>query len=201
MSENNVNLVEDVNEVTQPVVKHKKKMNHTVHLALFLAVLGVICAGLLALVNMITTPFIEANLQKELEKTLEVIKVKEPTQLDVELIDGVEAVYEGIVNKGEVTEAPCYVIQTKVKNNYTTVTTLIVINKDNGSIITVKPIGSGLTTHNKDADLIASDFGVIGATSSDYLSKFQPVADATVSSGSISEGIKLAYEQLKGMGA
>lgn len=162
-------------------------------LAIFLAVLGIICSGLLALVNSITSPIIEKQKQAELEKTLEVIKVKNPVTLtDVELVDGVDVIYSGTVEGVE-----CYVFQTTIKNSYKTITTLFVVSKSDKKIIEVAPtVGDGLSTHNMDSALLESNFGLIGSSSSDYKANFVPVAGASRSSDSIIWGADKVFEQL-----
>lgn len=165
-------------------------------LALFLTVLGIICAGLLALVNSLTSPVIEKNKQKELEETLKVINVQSPTELtDIELVENMDAVYTGTVDGVE-----CYVFQTTVKSTFKTITTLFVVSKSDKKIINVATtVGDGLTTHNMDKEMLESKFGLIGSTSANYSSNFAPVAGATISSNSIIWGADALFEQLKGL--
>ena len=108
----------------------KADIKRILFLSLFLAVLGLVCAGMLAVVNHITEPIIQDNKRKELEKQLEVINIKDPTEVECELIKGVDAVYSGIYNKGEKDETECYVFQVTVKNDYTSITTIIAIGKE-----------------------------------------------------------------------
>lgn len=180
------------------MAEQKKKMPHVLHLTLFLFVLGVICAGLLSLVNQITKPVIEANVQKELEATLASVNVTEPKLLEeVTLVAGVDKVYQGKVDG----TTECYVFQVTVKNSYTTITTLVVIGKTDALVKAVATVSGtpSYTTHGKDSGFINNNFGLIGAGSTNYQDQFKGVASATVSSSSILEAVKLSYQQMKGL--
>lgn len=192
----NTNTVEEVSEEEKAKNKIVNVSNKDIiKLAVFLTVLGIICAGLLALVNSVTAPIIEKNKSKELEKTLEVINVKNPVVLDdVVLLEGVDQVYEGTINGTD-----CYVFQTTIKNSYTTITTLFVVSKSDKKIVEVAPIGANLTTHSFDKDILESNFGLIGTNSTNFESSFEVVAGASRSSDSIINGAKLVFEQLIGM--
>ena len=57
-----------------------KKLPYPLYLALFLGVLGIIAAGLLAGINILTAPAIKANEKKKLAEQLKVIEVESPTE-------------------------------------------------------------------------------------------------------------------------
>lgn len=187
---------EEVKTEEQKEEKKSGSSKEIFKLTLFLTVLGVICALLLAIVNSVTAPRIEALKQKELEETLAVINVKNPTEItNVEFVEGVDAVYTGSVNNAE-----CYVFQTTFKSSYSTmVTTLIVINKADKKVVAVKTVGTGLTTHNMDNALLSSDFSLVGSTDANYKANFTPAAGASASSTCVLQGIEAAYTQLKGL--
>ena len=175
----------------------KSDIKRILFLSLFLAVLGLVCAGMLAVVNHITEPIIQDNKRKELEKQLEVINIKDPTEVECKLIKGVDAVYSGIYNKGEKDETECYVFQVTVKNDYTSITTIIAIGKEKGKIVALAPLSGdpSYTTHGKNDSFVMNNFGLIGSGSNNINSSFESVAGATKSSESIKNAAKLAYEQ------
>ena len=175
----------------------KADIKRILFLSLFLAVLGLVCAGMLAVVNHITEPIIQDNKRKELEKQLEVINIKDPTEVECELIKGVDAVYSGIYNKGEKDETECYVFQVTIKNDYTSITTIIAIGKEKGKIVALAPLSGdpSYTTHGKNDNFVMNNFGLIGSGSNNINSSFEAVAGATKSSESIKNAAKLAYEQ------
>lgn len=176
----------------------KKRMPDILKLTIFLAVLGLICAGLLAGMNKITAPIIEKNKQKELEATLAAVGVKNPVLVnDAQLVNGVKAIYEG-----QIDNADCYVFEISVANQYTNITTLIVIGKTDQAIKALSPVAGtpSFTTHGLDKAFNGNDFGVIGSNQNTYKSAFITVSGATVSSGSISKALELAYEQLGKVG-
>lgn len=177
-------------------MSEKKKMPHILHLVIFLTILGVICAGILALVNNITAPIIEGNLQEELESSLNTIGVKEAKevtdQYENNLVDGVEKIFEG-----KLEGTMCYVFQVSNKNSFTTITTLVVLAKDSGVILKVNPLSGtpSFSTHGKDDAILNHDFGVNGRNENDFETYFNAVSGATVSSGSIKASISIAYAQ------
>ena len=166
---------------------------HPVYMICFLAILGVICAGLLSGVNAITAPIIKENKFAAVNKTLEAIKVLEGEVVEgVDLVDGVESIYAG---QFEGTTA-CYAFVVNVKNNFTEFQVLVALSKD-GKILAISPAqGSTLTTHGKDSAFAGNTFGIIGS-GSDFASKFEVVAGASVTSGSFEEAVKIAFKQLK----
>lgn len=185
-------------EVAETVKAPKKGMPDILKLTLFLAVLGLICAGLLAGMNRLTAPIIEKNKQKELETTLAAVGVKNPVLVvDIELVGGVRAIYEGQINN-----ADCYVFEVSVTNQYTTITTLVVIGKSDRIIKALSPVAGtpSFTTHGLDGSFSGNNFGVVGANQSNYQSAFENISGATVSSGSISRAVALAYEQFGKVG-
>ena len=175
----------------------KSDVKRILSLSLFLAILGLICAGILAIVNNITSPIIEQNKIKELEKQLSVINIKDPKVVECDLIKGVDAVYSGIYNKGLSDENECYIFQVTVKNDYTSITTIIAISKTNGKIIALSPLSGdpSYTTHGKNNDFKGNDFGLVGSNNNGINSAFENVAGATKSSESIKKAAKLAFEQ------
>ncbi len=175
-------------------MSEKKKMPHILHLVIFLSILGIVCAGLLAIINNITAKYIEENKYKELVSTFEAIGVSSPKELTNQtLVDGVEKIY-----LAKMDDADCYVFQVKSKNSFTTIDTLVVINKETEVILAVRPISGtpSFTTHGKDGSIQNHDYNVKGSTSSTYEEYFSAVSGATISSGSIKNSIRLAYEQL-----
>ena len=175
----------------------KSDVKRILSLSLFLAVLGLVCAGLLACINHITAPIIEENRMKELEKQLEIINIKEPTIVDCELVKGVDAVYTGVYNKGLSDETECYVIQVTVKNDYTQITSVVAISRSSGKIVALAPFSGdpSFTTHGKNGAFENNDFGLVGSGSSSINTAFENVAGATKSSESIKTAAKLAFEQ------
>lgn len=176
-------------------MSEKKKMPHILHLVIFLFVLGLICAGLLALVNNITAPFIEKNKENDLENTFSQINVKNPVELKNQtLIDGVEKIYLGKIDDEE-----CYVFQINSKNNFTTITTLVVISKRSNLILALQPMSGtpSFTTHGKDDAIANNDYNVVGRGENNYNDYFNSVSGATISSSSIKNSIRIAFEQLK----
>lgn len=164
-----------------------KKMPRILYLALFLLILGVISGGLLALVNSITSSVIEENAQKELEKTLELVNVKNPTDITSTIIleGGVKNIYEATFN-----DDSCYVYNVTNSNKYTTVNVLIVISKTDGKILNINVSGTpSITTHGFDSNFI-NDLNVIGKTNSDSLIV---VSGASVSRNSIKACIDDAF--------
>lgn len=143
-----------------------KKMPRILYLAIFLLILGVISGGLLAFVNSITSSVIEENAKKELEKTLEMANVKNPTDItnDVILEDGVKNVYKATFN-----DELCYVYNVVNANKYTTVNVLVVISGNDGRILNLSVSGSpSITTHGFDSSF-SGDLNLIGSTNSDSL--------------------------------
>jgi len=61
-----------------------KKLPYPLYLALFLGVLGIIAAGLLAGINILTAPAIKANEEKKLAEQFKVIEVESPKILENE---------------------------------------------------------------------------------------------------------------------
>ena len=180
------------------MAKTKKQMPHILKLSLFLFILGFICAGLLAGVNYLTAPVIEQNKIEEVQKALEEVGLKNAKDVtsNVTLVNGVESIYEGVNDKGEV----CYAFNTLIKNQFTSVTTMVVINLGTKAIENIKVMDTtSITTlgPGKDKEFINSDFGVIGKNESEIESSFVGISGATVSTGSVRKAIKASYEQLK----
>lgn len=175
-----------------------KKLPYPIYLALFLSILGLLSAGILAGVNILTTPVKLANEKKELEKTLAEVEVTNPELLEVELVSGISAAYKGIKNSKN-----CYVFSAENKNNFVTVKVLVVIEAENGKIMDLV-IFSGATSHSMDSEFINNKFGLIGETTT---SKINPdekngiVSGATVSSASVKKAIDasiIQYNLVKG---
>lgn len=164
-----------------------KKMPRILYLALFLLALGVIAGGLLSFVNSITAPVIEENATKELEKTLEAVNVKNPTDITskVKLVGGVKTVYSG-----ECDGKKCYVYNVSNTNKYTTVNVLVVISSENGRILNINVSGTpSITTHGFDSSFVG-DLNVIGSTNSNNL---KTVTGATFSRDSIKKCLDDAF--------
>ncbi len=164
-----------------------KKMPRILYLALFLLILGVISGGLLAVVNSITSSVIEENAQKELEKTLEKVNVKNPKDITeaVELRDGVKNVYKATFD-----DEICYVYNVTNANKYTTVNVLVVISESTGKILNLSVSGSpSITTHGLDSNF-TGDLNLIGSNNSDSLIS---VSGATFSRNSIKVCIDNAF--------
>lgn len=184
-------------------MSEKKKMPHILHLVLFLSVLGVICAGLLAAVNELTAKRIEENIKAELDSSFSqmgVVSPKERVLSGNQLVSGVKNVYDAKLKEDD---SECYVFQISHKNAFTEITTLVVIKKDSKIVASVKPLSStkGYTTNGKSVEIENQDYGVNGCSESDYEQNFRPISGATISSNSIKESIKIAFEQLRKMEA
>ncbi len=169
-----------------------KKLPYPAYLALFLGILGIISAGLLAGINILTAPAIKANEEKKLAEQLKVIEVESPKILEVELLENVQNAYEGLYSGKEV-----YVFNVQNKNQYLTIQTLVVITKEDGKILN---ISVGLPATNPPGiggSFEGVKFGLIDATQEDYDSKFDKVTGATISSNSVKACVKLAFDQYK----
>jgi len=171
-----------------------KKIPYPLYLAIFLGALGIIAAGLLAGVNILTAPAIKANEEKRLEEQLKVIEVESPSIVKVKLLAGVVGVYEGIYKGTE-----CYVFNTEDTNEYLTVRVLVVIDKVAGKVINLS-VGMPATTHGLNDKFIDNKFGVINAGANDFEGKFvYNISNATTSATSVKNCIKVAFEQNKGI--
>ena len=147
-----------------------KKLPYPAYLALFLGILGIISAGLLAGINILTAPAIKANEEKKLAEQLKVIEVESPKILEVELLENVQNAYEGLYSGKEV-----YVFNVQNKNQYLTIQTLVVITKEDGKILNIS-VGLPATNPPGIGDL-GVKFGLIDATQEDYDSKFVKVTN------------------------
>jgi len=163
-----------------------KKMPRMLYLGIFLLCLGLIAGGLLAVCNGITAPIIEANEKAKLEKTLSAINAKDPTKLDVSLVDGVVEVYS-CTYEGE----EGYVFNCSNSNKYTTVSMLIVIV--DGKVVNANVSGTpSITTHGMDAGFDLSTMGVMNAVDA---TSYKSVSGATFSSQSVEKCLSAAFAQ------
>lgn len=174
---------------------------HPAYMIGFLAIIGIVCATLLSVVNAITYPIILENEFKSLNATLSALNVEVSEDLTEslgdDLLEDVNNVYSG-KHSGSTN---CYVFEVNAKNSFTTFKVLVVISKQDSKVLTLSTVGeSGFTTHGKDSSFKGNDFGLSNSASSSLDANFTPVAGATVSSDSILEAVKLAYEQLKVLG-
>lgn len=170
-----------------------KKLPYPLYLALFLGVLGIIAAGLLAGINILTAPAIKANEEKKLAEQFKVIEVESPKILEVELLENVLGAYEGLTNG-----KACFVFNVQNKNQFLTVQTLVVISQEDGKILNLS-VNLPATTHGMDSSFEGNKFGVIDANQDDFTGKFVTISGATKSSDSVKACINLAYEQYKGI--
>lgn len=169
-----------------------KKLPYPIYLAIFLSILGLLSAGILAGVNILTTPARLENEKKELEKTLAEVEVTSPVKLEVELISGVKVVYQGIKNDEE-----CYVFNTENTNEYVTVKVLVVINKASGKIMDLV-VAKGATSHGFDNQFSNNKFGLVGEANTNKINpdaKIGVVTGATVSSRSVKKCVDQALAQ------
>lgn len=176
---------------------------HPAYMIGFLAIVGIICATLLSVVNAITYPIILENEFKSLNATLSALDVQvtedltEELEKDKNMLDGVNNVYAGV----HADSTNCYVFEVNANNNFTSFKVLVVISKEDGKILTLSTVGeSGFTTHGKDSLFKGNDFGLTNSTSSSLDANFISVSGATVSSDSILVAVKLAYKQLEVLG-
>lgn len=172
-----------------------KKMPESLKFSLFLALLGLICAGLLALVNSITSPIIENMKQEELQETLKDVGItKDLKEITPDkYVNGVKKIYSG----KDDADKECYVFEVEKSNTYTSFTTLVVFYKEKYLIKTVVVLKTDkITTHNKDQDFINNDFNLPGSTPEDYEDNFANVSGATYSSESVKAAVTSAYLQV-----
>ena len=170
---------------------------HPVYIISFLTILGILCALLLSLVNLLTAPYIELNANKELNDKLNNYGVSLDKVIDENKnIDKVLASYEGSLKDG----TECYVFEIEEKHSFVDepYSIFVIINKENGAIINFFTQGNiasgGYESHFKNNDL-----GVIGSNESNFDTKFNHVSAASYTSNAFKDAFKVAFEQYKEM--
>lgn len=171
---------------------NKNQITYFLNLTLFLFILGAICALILSIVNFFTKSVIEDNKNKELRETLESVGLYDYQIItdDYDLVDNVIEIYSGYSQRGKSLIA----ILVEKSNRYVSIESLIIIDQEEEKIENIKIVGSA-TSHNMD-NQFNSDFGVIGSNRDNYREHFQIIAGATVSSNTINDSIKTAFDQL-----
>lgn len=174
---------------------NRKQIPQFVRLPLFLFILGIICATILAFVNNVTAPVIEKAEAQAIKDTLNNVGLADAVDVTdkYELATNVVAVYEGKNESG----VKSYCFQVAHKNKFTTVTTFVLINSETSKVENIK-INGNATTLGQATDklFLNSVFGVIGSTSEDYQDNFEIIANATWSSKSVEAAVKASFKQL-----
>lgn len=124
----------------------------------------------------------------------------------VELLSGrgADSCYYEVANVffGELKETsnPCLAFKVLHTNNFTTVTTLVVIKLTDMSVLETKVIGKATTLgSSKDKEFTSRDAGswnVKGAKEDTYRSTFTIISGSTYSSKSVKNSIKYAFNQI-----
>lgn len=171
------------------------KLSNTVKYTLFLVVLGVVAAGLLAVVNSFTAPIIEEAKQRKLQETLEKdfpYPSYEETKFS-NLSKEITNVYYGLDSEGALKTV---IYRTDVHGFAGPVVTLIGISAQTNKILKVVVIDVPKETKGIGSELIGHDFKVSGRDTANFsYEKYgEGRGGATVSSNAAGAGIDAAVQ-------
>ena len=162
-----------------------------VKLGIFLFVLGVVCATLLATVNSFTAPIIEEAKSAQLAQTLGDLKsnvtFKEITS-DYSRLSGVRKVYGTYI--GETLNGVIYLVN--VSGYGGTIEVLIGINTDDDTLMGLKVLSQS-ETPGIGSKIVDFNFGVAG--DSITANEFNMISGATVSSNAVKSALAIAKAQ------
>lgn len=166
---------------------------------IFLCILGLFCGSLIGFVNEITKQQIAENqYNKSFEEVIKSgLTAESIKEIEVEdKVTGINKVYRGL----SIDNVPCYAFLVENKNEYTTVTVIVVIEIATEDIVNVRVL-PGSTTHQYDKQMSESKFGVAGLSIEDFEENFEIVTGATSSSLSVKKCLSAVKEQVANFGA
>ncbi|MDD3348505.1 MAG: FMN-binding protein [Bacilli bacterium] len=166
-----------------------KEMPKTIKYSLFLVVLGIIAGVLLAFVNSITAPIIDARKEEELKEVLEEYfecdKFSDETA-NYSLDKGIEKIYFGYIGNNLT-----MVIYQASTNGYAgPVVSLVGINIADDKLVDIKVASADKETSGIGSKVIGHDFNITGESINDY--SFDIISGATVSSNAVKNNLVIA---------
>lgn len=173
-----------------------KKLPKPIQYMILLFCLGLITGGLLALINSITAPRIEAY---ENEKTNEALKELVDFSVQEEITEKYNQDTKNIGNiyllKDDSNKKIAVVYRVTTKGYGGNVVTLVAINLENDTFINSKIISADSETPGIGSKILDHDFGISGSSVSS--SELNIISGATFSSNAVKNAIEIASNNYK----